>query len=86
MLHTVAQSISQTMTTLHQHSIRRRMQLVGRRSLNAIEAAGIVVGDVIKVGLGVRHMGFMRLIGLMRLMRLIGLMGLMRLMGLIGLM
>ena len=52
-----AEGIAQAMAALHEHGIGRRVQLVGRRTVDAIEGAGFAVGDVIEVGLGV---GFSR--------------------------
>ena len=49
-LDAVAQGVAQTMAALHQHGVGRGVQLVGGGLVDAIEAGGEVVGDVVEVG------------------------------------
>ena len=78
-LRTVTQGITQAIATLHEHSAGRWAQLVGSGAVNAVEVAGLAVGDVVEVRL--RVVGRMGLMGLMRLMGPMGIMGLMGIMG-----
>ena len=46
-LGTVAQGVAQTVAALHEHGVGRGAQLVSRRLVDAVEACGNVVGDIV---------------------------------------
>ena len=53
MLHTVAQRVTQAMAALHKQRIRLGLELVGRHSVLAVEAAGQTVGDIEEIWMGI---------------------------------